>query len=173
MPRVEIPQFDFKVRPWNSQERLQLHLFFTCIFNFLSVSLLKVVMLGDISTGKTSLVYRFTQGYYRDDGHPPTTEAFFSVKKVQTVGGMTCNVQIWDTAGVPERKKFAHLYYKNADAAIICCDSRNPQSYEVLRIWLEELRKQMSGRFDSESLIFNSIIFNQDPIMFPFEKKNQ
>jgi small GTP-binding protein len=102
-------------------------------------------MLGDISTGKTSLVYRFTQGYYREDGHPATTGAIFSVKKIQSMGGTTCNVQIWDTAGVPERTKFAHLYYKTADAAIICCDITNPQSYEVLRFWLEELRKPMSG----------------------------
>jgi small GTP-binding protein len=104
-------------------------------------------MLGDISTGKTSLIYRFTQGYYRDDGHPPTTGAVFSVKKIQTIGGVTCNVQIWDTAGVPERTKFAHLYYKTADAAIICYDIENPQSYEVLCIWLEELRRHMSGTF--------------------------
>jgi len=110
-------------------------------------------MLGDVGTGKTSLVYRFNQGYYRDDGHPSTTEATFSVKKVQTIGGMTCNVQIWDTAGLPERTKFAHLYYKTADAAVICCDIRNPHSYEVLRVWLEKLQQQRSGTFEREIYI--------------------
>lgn len=131
--------------------------FWTLHWISLNLGLMQVVMLGDISTGKTSLVYRFTQGYYRDDGHPPTTGAVFSVKKIQTIGGVTCNVQIWDTAGVPERTKFAHLYYKTADAAIICYDVGNSQSYDVLCIWLEELRRHMSGRFKLRD-IFNSSV---------------
>jgi len=126
--------------------------------------LLKVVMLGDISTGKTSLVYRFTQGYYRDDGHPPTTGATFSVKKIQTMGGV-CNIQIWDTAGVPERTKFAHLYYKTADAAIVCYDVANPRrSYEVLCIWLEELKRHMTGTWHVILVCLTRICCTHTPI---------
>lgn len=60
---------------------------------------LKVVMLGDTNVGKTSLVLRFAEGYYRDEGRSATVGAFFITKRIQTSSGITCKVQIWDTAG--------------------------------------------------------------------------
>lgn len=115
MPHVELPQAEFKV-----------------------------VMLGDTNAGKTSLVLRFAEGYYRDEGRSATLGAFFITKRIQTSNGITCKVQIWDTAGQPQFRKMAPMYYKTAAAAIVCYDVTSSKSYSVMREWLDELRQHVS-----------------------------
>ena len=72
---------------------------------------LQLVMLGETFTGKTSLVLRFAEGYYRESSRNPTVGAFFITKRL-TVQGMTAKIQIWDTAGQEQFKKLAPMYYK-------------------------------------------------------------
>lgn len=99
-------------------------------------------MLGDTFTGKTSLVLRFAEGYYRESGRSPTVGAFFITKRL-TVQGLTCKIQIWDTAGQEQFKKLAPMYYKNAAAAIVCYDVTSPKSFDALRYWVDELRTNL------------------------------
>lgn len=112
MPNVELPQAEFKV-----------------------------CMLGDTNVGKTSLVLRFAEGYYRDSGRSATVGAFFITKRIQTSDGITCKVQIWDTAGQPQFRPMAPMYYKSAAAAIVCYDVTNPGSYDIMTQWLNELHQ--------------------------------
>jgi small GTP-binding protein len=96
-------------------------------------------MLGDTFTGKTSLVLRFAEGYYRESGRSATVGAFFITKRLN-VQGLTCKIQIWDTAGQEQFKKLAPMYYKNSAAAIVCYDVTSPKSFEALKYWVDELR---------------------------------
>lgn len=91
----------------------------------------KLVLLGETFTGKTSLVLRFAEGYYKESARNPTVGAFFVTKRL-TVQGMTAKIQIWDTAGQEQFKKLAPMYYKSAAAAIICYDVTSPKSFETL-----------------------------------------
>jgi small GTP-binding protein len=111
MPHVEIPQAEFKV-----------------------------VMLGDTNTGKTCLVLRFAEGYYREEGRSSTIGAFFLTKRL-TVNSITCKMLLWDTAGKEQFHKLAQTYYKNAAAAILCYDISNPCSLVRLRGWLKEVQE--------------------------------
>mmetsp|Transcript_8718 Transcript_8718/g.18279 ORF Transcript_8718/g.18279 Transcript_8718/m.18279 type:complete len:319 (+) Transcript_8718:98-1054(+) len=115
MPHVEIPQAEFKV-----------------------------VILGDTHIGKTSLVTRFAEGYYREHSRPATVGAFFVTKRIQTSDGTTCKIQIWDTAGQKSFRAMAHMFYRNAAAAIVCYDVGSKQSFEVMREWLDEIRRKTS-----------------------------
>ena len=103
-------------------------------------------MLGDTFTGKTSLVLRFAEGYYRDSARSATVGAFFITKRL-SVQGMTCKIQIWDTAGQEQFKRLAPMYYKNAAAAIVCFDVTSPKSFETLKYWIDELQRNVpAGR---------------------------
>lgn len=104
-------------------------------------------MLGDTNVGKTSLVLRFAEGYYRESSRSPTVGAFFITKRVQTSNGITCKVQIWDTAGQEQFRKMAPMYYKTAAAAVLCYDVSNPQSFRVVNEIIDELQPIMSGKF--------------------------
>jgi small GTP-binding protein len=97
-------------------------------------------MLGDTFTGKTSLVLRFAEGYYRDSSRDATVGAEFMTKKV-TVHGKTSKIQIWDTAGQEQFKKLASMYYKQSAAAIICYDASSPKTFDALKYWIDELQQ--------------------------------
>ena len=84
---------------------------------------------------------RFAEGYYRNEARSATMGAFFITKRIQTSNGITCKVQIWDTAGQSQFRKMAPMYYNTAAAAIICYDVTNPQSYHSMCGWLEELHQ--------------------------------
>lgn len=99
-------------------------------------------MLGDTFTGKTSLVLRFAEGHYREEGRSPTVGAFFITKRLQ-VNGITCKIQIWDTAGQTQFRPMAPMYYKSAAAAIVCYDVSSPDSYQTMRYWLDELHRNV------------------------------
>ena len=99
-------------------------------------------MLGDTNTGKTSLVLRFAEGYYREEARSSTVGAFFITKRLQ-VHGITCKLSIWDTAGQEQFKCMAPMYYRNAAAAIVCYDVTSPSSYTTMRYWLDELHRNI------------------------------
>ena len=100
-------------------------------------------MLGDTHTGKTSLVLRFVEGYYRESKRTPTVGAFFLTKRLQSSSGVTCKIQIWDTAGQPQFRPLAPMYYKNAAAAVLCYDVGSRPSYDVVKYWLDELHRNV------------------------------
>jgi GTPase SAR1 family protein len=108
---------------------------------FLSLSLsFQVVLLGDTNTGKTSLVLRFVEGYYRDAGRSSTVGAFFLTKRL-TASNITCKLLLWDTAGQEQFQKLAVTYYRHAAAAILSYDVTNPRSLVRLRAWLDDLQR--------------------------------
>ncbi|KAL7488856.1 hypothetical protein ACHAW6_014469 [Cyclotella cf. meneghiniana] len=116
MPHVEIPQAEFKV-----------------------------VLLGSSHIGKSSLVTRFSEGYYRENSRQPTVGAAFVTKRIQSSENVTCKVQIWDTAGQPSFRSMAHMFYKDAAAVIVCYDVGSRRSFDEMREWLDELRSKLSA----------------------------
>lgn len=107
----------------------------------LTLPTLQVVMLGDTHSGKTSLVLRFVEGSYKKD-RTPTVGAFFITKRLQS-HGITCKIQIWDTAGQPQFRPLAKMYYSHAAAAILCFDVQSRSSWQVTKFWLEELHRNV------------------------------
>lgn len=123
MPHVEIPQAEFKV-----------------------------VILGDSHIGKTSLVTRFAEGYYRENSRPATIGAHFKTKRITSSNNNTpTKIQIWDTAGAKEFHAMAPMFYKNAAAIIVCYDVTCRQSFEGMRIWLDEVRRKV--KIDDEVIV--------------------
>ena len=55
----------------------------------------KVVILGDSHIGKTSLVTRFAEGYYRENSRPATIGAFFVTKRIQSTDNARSRATPW------------------------------------------------------------------------------
>ncbi|CAL8268560.1 unnamed protein product [Lota lota] len=85
----------------------------------------KVVILGDMNVGKTSLLHRYTERKFRDT--------------VSTVGGAfylkqwgPYNISIWDTAGREQFHGLGSMYCRGAAAVILTYDVTNWQSLAEL-----------------------------------------
>ena len=59
--------------------------------------LFKIVILGDSTVGKSSLLHRFTQNKFKSDCKT-TIGVDFNIKNVE-IDGKTIKAQSWDTAG--------------------------------------------------------------------------
>ncbi|KAE8706487.1 Ras-related protein Rab5 [Hibiscus syriacus] len=78
------------------------------------------VLLGDMGTGKTSLVLRFVKGQFSDYQESTIGAAFFT--QVLSLNEATIKFDIWDTAGQERYHSLAPMYYRGAAAAVVVYD---------------------------------------------------
>ncbi|KAF9008821.1 P-loop containing nucleoside triphosphate hydrolase protein [Cyathus striatus] len=100
----------------------------------------KIVIMGNSGVGKTSLLQRYTQNKFDPKNTTSTSGAFFVTKKVH-VNGLKVRLQLWDTAGQERFRSMAPMYYRGANAALLLYDITNASTFEDIRGWLEELKK--------------------------------
>lgn len=100
----------------------------------------KLVLLGDVGTGKSSLVLRFVRGQFVEFQESTIGAAFFS--QTLAVNETTVKFEIWDTAGQERYHSLAPMYYRGAGAAIIVYDITNQDSFARAKKWAQELKAQ-------------------------------
>ncbi|XP_042388862.1 ras-related protein RHN1-like [Zingiber officinale] len=100
----------------------------------------KLVLLGDMGAGKSSLVLRFVKGQFLEFQESTIGAAFFS--QTLAVSDATVKLEIWDTAGQERYHSLAPMYYRGAAAAIIVYDISRMDSFEKAKKWVQELQKQ-------------------------------
>ncbi|KAL1538437.1 Ras-related protein RABF2b [Salvia divinorum] len=100
----------------------------------------KLVLLGDVGAGKSSLVLRFVKGQFVEFQESTIGAAFFS--QTVAVNDATVKFEIWDTAGQERYHSLAPMYYRGAAAAIIVYDITNQASFDRAKKWVQELQAQ-------------------------------
>jgi len=102
----------------------------------------KLVLLGDTSVGKSSIVIRFVKGQFSEYQESTIGAAFLT----QTVPIQDCTVkfEIWDTAGQERYHSLAPMYYRGAAAAIVVYDITSVESFHRAKSWVKELQRQGS-----------------------------
>lgn len=98
----------------------------------------KVVVIGNAEVGKTSLVVRYVEGYFNPK-YLMTIGTNFFVKDIE-VGEWVLRLQLWDTAGQERFGPIRRLFYRGAKGALLVYDQANPQSFERLGFWIEEVK---------------------------------
>jgi small GTP-binding protein len=108
----------------------------------------KLVILGAQSVGKTSLVHRYVKNSFIPPNKSQSTigASFLTTRVHDPESGATIRLQIWDTAGQERFRSISKLYYRGADAAILCYDVSDRSSFEEMGRWLAELRDHTSGQ---------------------------
>jgi small GTP-binding protein len=100
----------------------------------------KLVLLGDVGAGKSSLVLRFVKEQFVEFQESTIGAAFFS--QTLAANDATVKFEIWDTAGQERYHSLAPMYYRGAAAAIIVYDITNQASFERAKKWVQELQVQ-------------------------------
>ncbi|OBT50238.1 hypothetical protein VE04_09504, partial [Pseudogymnoascus sp. 24MN13] len=103
----------------------------------------KIVVLGAQGVGKTSLVHRYIHSTFLPP-HPSTIGASFLTKRIHDTDSNTLvRLQLWDTAGQERFRSISRLYYRGANACIICYSITDAASFEEMGRWLAELRREL------------------------------
>ncbi|XP_062522685.1 ras-related protein Rab-24-like [Corticium candelabrum] len=100
---------------------------------------LKVVLLGEMDCGKTSLVTRYMSGTFSSKTQT-TIGAAFCQRNIR-IQQKNIKIGIWDTAGMEQFQSMCSQYYKGAQAAVICYDVTSLESFEKADFWIKEIIK--------------------------------
>ncbi|KAM7206895.1 P-loop containing nucleoside triphosphate hydrolase protein [Naviculisporaceae sp. PSN 640] len=133
----------------------------------------KIVVLGSQGVGKTSLVTRFCKGAFNPSQITSTVGASFMTKRVvDTDTDTVVRLQIWDTAGQERFRSISRLYYRGANACILCYSITDAQSFAEMGIWLTELRRNLPADIVLHVVGTKADIVAKDPSRreVPFER---
>uniref|UniRef100_A0A7S4ISA4 Uncharacterized protein n=1 Tax=Vannella robusta TaxID=1487602 RepID=A0A7S4ISA4_9EUKA len=97
---------------------------------------LKIVLTGDLATGKTSLIKRFVEGSFDDAVLPSICD---SLSKTLTVNGNQVEVELWDTAGQERFRTVTSSFYKGAKIVAFVYDMTKKETFDNLQHWLTEV----------------------------------
>lgn len=99
----------------------------------------KIVILGQSSVGKSSIVTRFIHDRFDEFQESTIGAAFFS--KVIENEGKSVKFDIWDTAGQERYRSLAPMYYRGAKFALVVMDITQGDSLISAKYWIEELQR--------------------------------
>ncbi|KAL4864326.1 hypothetical protein BDV12DRAFT_205773 [Aspergillus spectabilis] len=106
----------------------------------------KIVVLGAQGVGKTSLVHRYTKNTFNASTTSSTVGASFVTKRVlDSTSDTLVRLQIWDTAGQERFRSISRLYYRGANACLLCYDITDENSFHEMTGWLVELKKNLAA----------------------------
>ncbi|CAR29974.1 hypothetical protein ZYGR_0AD06650 [Zygosaccharomyces rouxii] len=107
----------------------------------------KLVLLGDSSVGKSSIVHRFVKDSFDEFRESTIGAAFLSQTiKIEDKGSqqeVVIKFEIWDTAGQERYKSLAPMYYRNANAALVVYDVTQQDSLAKAQGWVNELKTKV------------------------------
>lgn len=99
----------------------------------------KVVIVGDVSVGKTSYISRITENKF-NSSYEPSIGVDFSSKQVKYKGSLF-KLQIWDTAGQEKYKSLIPSYIRSSNIVYIMYDITNKSSFENINKWVLFIEK--------------------------------
>ena len=102
----------------------------------------KIVVIGDASVGKTSLIKKYTAGSFHED-YIKTVGAQFS--RYQKVLGKNNDIRVrllfWDIAGQDDFAFMRPKFYHGARGAIVAFDLTREETLKHVMTWYNELRR--------------------------------
>ena len=99
--------------------------------------LLKYIIIGDPSVGKSNLLMKFANNKFTEE-YEATIGVEFGVKNI-TLDNQIYRIQIWDTAGQENFRSITRAYYKNCVCAMVVYDITNKKSFDNVQNWIKDV----------------------------------
>ena len=102
----------------------------------------KVVLLGEVSVGKTCLINRFINNSF-DPKELSSSSASFITKTVKFDDmNEEIKFEIWDTVGQEKYRSLTKIFYKDSSVAILVYDITNKRSFdEIKNYWYNQIKE--------------------------------
>ncbi|KAF9903972.1 rab32, member RAS oncoprotein [Linnemannia zychae] len=100
--------------------------------------LYKILVIGDLGTGKTSIIKRYVHNIFSTN-YKSTIGVDFALKVIQWSPDTVIRMQLWDIAGQEKFSGLTRVYYKEAVAALVVYDITRPNTFEAVPKWKADL----------------------------------
>jgi len=111
--------------------------------------LYKLLIVGDIGTGKTSIIKRYVHGQFSNH-YKSTIGVDFALKVLDWDNKTTVRLQLWDIAGQERFGNMTRVYYKEAVGAFVVFDVTRMSTFEAVKKWKSDMdaKVQIPGTND-------------------------
>ena len=134
---------------------------------------LKIILLGESSVGKTSLLLSYTDNYFPKT-HVTTIGVELKEKEL-IYKDYQIILQIWDTAGQERYRALAKSFFKGVQGILFVYDITSRPSFEQINKWIKDAQTHSS---DFQSIIIGNKcdlkdrVVSNDELKTIGEKKN-
>ncbi|GMR37994.1 hypothetical protein PMAYCL1PPCAC_08189, partial [Pristionchus mayeri] len=109
----------------------------------------RLILIGDSTVGKSSLLKYFTEGRMAEMSDP-TVGVDFYARMIELRPGLRVKLQLWDTAGQEKFRSITRSYYRNSVGVIIVYDITSRASFEHVPGWLREAEANVGGPYPGQ-----------------------
>jgi len=95
---------------------------------------MKILVVGEPSVGKTSLVQRYCRGSFSTE-YKSTIGVDFSIKRIEWNSNTNLNLTLWDLAGQSRLNTQIKAYYRKTDGVVCVCDISRPETINDILNW--------------------------------------
>ncbi|XP_060537271.1 ras-related protein Rab-32 isoform X3 [Cylas formicarius] len=100
--------------------------------------LYKILVIGDLGTGKTSIIKRYVHRFFTQH-YRATIGVDFALKVLHWDENTLIRLQLWDIAGQERYGNMTRVYYKEAVGAFIVFDVTRRNTFESVTNWKSDL----------------------------------
>lgn len=119
----------------------------------------KLILIGDSSVGKSSILSRFSDNVFMDTSSP-TIGIDFNTKLIR-IEKKICRLEIWDTAGQERFSTMTSNYYRGSQGVLLVFDLSSKQSFNNVINWYNRAR-ELGGENLIAILIGNKCDIDED-----------
>jgi len=105
----------------------------------------KLVFVGDVEVGKTSVIGRYVYGVFNDSYQNTIGIDFLSKSIKLEEQGRAVRLQLWDTAGQERFRSLIPSYIRDASAVMVVYDITNRSSFINTASWIQNVREQQGA----------------------------
>lgn len=132
----------------------------------ISEYLFKILVVGDVGTGKTSIIKRYVHGIF--SAHYKSTIGVDFALKILEREDCIARLQLWDIAGQERFGNMTRIYYKEAVGAFVVFDITRTNTLENVSKWKDDIDskiKSQNGKNIPVILLANKCDLNHDESM--------
>ena len=128
---------------------------------------IKVIVLGDSSVGKSSLINRIIKNDFKK---LPATLAIENHTYITSLNEYTLRMQIWDTAGQEKFNSIVSNYYKGTEVGIFIYSIDLEESFINVQTWFKNLKENNSGENSQYILLGNKKDLEEEKRVISYEQ---
>ncbi len=100
---------------------------------------IKVILVGESGTGKTSLI-NIAMGVKFVEGVEASTSTASFVTKIIKIGGKSYSLNLWDTIGQEKFRSLTKIFIKDSKIVIFVYDITRKESFKELDYWFKTIK---------------------------------
>ena len=101
---------------------------------------LKIILLGDVSVGKTAIINRYIDGKF-DNNYSCTINVQTKTKEISLNQEISAEMTIWDTCGEEKFRALTRQYYRDTNGILLIFDLNNSKTFLNLKTWLKDIKE--------------------------------